>query len=286
MAQSFSTLAGMPSGPEYLIVSGSNQSISASVGENVTLSCSVNSHIKPEEIEEVSWKKTDKDEDILVLLYQNNETLSESSDERYRDRVEFFTDEIHRGNFSLRLKRVRTEDKGVYICQVFNGRLSANTTVILERLGFSALHIMVLILCIAACGSALLFCPLTYCTLKNKGIKLLLHVCLHFCPNIMMFLASVLWYAAEGSLYETVSCCTLYILRPLRLFWVTPHISDFPDTIINRIKSSDADQYFPAVMVVMYSALLAEHFKDFNTITVMNICVLLALLCLSFVTRE
>ncbi|XP_065133748.2 uncharacterized protein [Paramisgurnus dabryanus] len=142
---------------------------------------------------------------------------------------------------------------------------------------------MVLILCIAACESALLFCPLTYCTLKNKGIKLLLHVCLHFCPNVMMLLASVLWYAAEGSLLETVSCCTLYILRPLRLFWVTPHISDFPDTIINRIESSHADQYFPAVLVVMYSALLAEHFKDFDTITVVFICVSLILLCLSFV---
>ncbi|XP_073712800.1 junctional adhesion molecule-like [Misgurnus anguillicaudatus] len=122
---------------ERLIVSGSNKSISVYAGEDVTLSCSVDSHIKPEEIEEVSWKKRDKGEPITVLLYQSNETQSESSDEQYRDRVEFFTDEIHRGNFSLRLKRVRTEDKGVYICQVFTGRLSANTTVILERLGES-----------------------------------------------------------------------------------------------------------------------------------------------------
>ncbi|XP_073721215.1 uncharacterized protein [Misgurnus anguillicaudatus] len=262
---------------EYLIVSRSNRWLSASVGDDITLSCSVDSHIKPEEIEEVSWTKKVKDEDILVLLYQNNKTQSGSSDEQYRDRVEFFTDEIHRGNFSLRLKRVTTEDKGVYICQVFTKGLSANTTVILETLGFSALHIMVLILCIAACVSALLFCPLTYCALKNKGIKVLLHVCLHFCPNIMMALASILWYAAEGS------CCSLFILRPLRLFWITPHISDFPDTIINHIKSSHADQYFPAVLVAMYSALLAEHFKDIDTITVKFVWISLVLLCLSFV---
>ncbi|XP_073670196.1 uncharacterized protein [Paramisgurnus dabryanus] len=152
---------------ERFIVSGSSPSISAYVGEDVTLSCSVNSHIKPEEIEEVSWKKINKDEEILVLLYENNKTLSESSDERYRDRVEFFADEIHRGNFSLRLKRIRTEDKGVYICQVFAGQLSANTTVILDRLGFSGLHILVLILCIAACGSALLFWTLIYCISNN-----------------------------------------------------------------------------------------------------------------------
>ncbi|XP_065109279.1 uncharacterized protein [Paramisgurnus dabryanus] len=156
---------------ERLILSGSSQSISASVGEDVTLGCSVNSHIKPEEIEKVLWKKIDKDEEILVLLYQNNEIQSGSSDERYRDRVEFFTDEIHRGNFSLRLKRVTNEDKGVYICQVFTGRLSANTTVILERLGFSVLHIIVLILCITACGSALLFCCLIYCTSNHKGFS-------------------------------------------------------------------------------------------------------------------
>ncbi|KAI2647853.1 Junctional adhesion molecule-like [Labeo rohita] len=120
---------------ERLLVSGSSRSISASVGEDVTLSCSVDSHITSEHIDEVSWKKTDEDENILVLLYQNNETLPDSSDERYRDRVEFFTAEIPKGNFSLRLKNVRTGDKGVYMCQVFAGGLSANATVVLERLG-------------------------------------------------------------------------------------------------------------------------------------------------------
>ncbi|XP_026095717.1 butyrophilin-like protein 2, partial [Carassius auratus] len=152
-----------------LLVSGSNVSISASVGEDVTLNCSVDSHITPEHIEEVSWKKTDEDEDILVLLYQNNQTLSDSSHERYRDRVEFFTAEIPKGNFSLRLKSVRTEDKGVYMCKVFSGGLSANATVELERLGFSVSHIMVLILCILASGSALLLCFIIYCRTPIKG---------------------------------------------------------------------------------------------------------------------
>uniref|UniRef100_A0A673ND73 Ig-like domain-containing protein n=1 Tax=Sinocyclocheilus rhinocerous TaxID=307959 RepID=A0A673ND73_9TELE len=119
---------------ECLRVSGSSRSISASVGEDVTLSCSVDSHIPPEDFEEVSWKKTDEDEDTLVLLYQNNETLSDSANVRYRDRVEFFTAEIPKGNFSLRLKSIRTEDKGVYMCEVFAGGLSANATVVLEQL--------------------------------------------------------------------------------------------------------------------------------------------------------
>ncbi|RXN34462.1 butyrophilin 2 [Labeo rohita] len=119
---------------ERLRVSGSSRSISASAGADVTLSCSVDSHITPEDIEEVSWMKTDEVEEIMVLLYQNNEALPEASDERYRDRVEFFTDEIPKGNFSLRLKSVRTEDKGVYMCEVSAGGLSANTTAVLEQL--------------------------------------------------------------------------------------------------------------------------------------------------------
>ncbi|XP_067220290.1 junctional adhesion molecule-like [Chanodichthys erythropterus] len=156
---------------ERLLVLGSDKSIYVSVGEDVTLNCSIDSHITPEHIEEVSWKTTD--EDILVLLYQNNETFPDSSDERYRDRVQFFTDEIPKGNFSLRLKSVRTEDKGVYMCQVFAGGLSANATVVLE-LGFSALHIMVLIFCIAGSGSALLLCCLIYCRPPNKGTNILI----------------------------------------------------------------------------------------------------------------
>ncbi|KAL1279485.1 hypothetical protein QQF64_026158 [Cirrhinus molitorella] len=121
---------------ERLRVSGSSHSISASVGEDVTLSCSIDSHITSEDLE-VSWKKTDEDEDIVVLLYQNNEAFPDSAHERYRDRVEFFTDEIPKRNFSLRLKSVRTEDKGVYMCEVFAGGLSGNTTAVLGQLGES-----------------------------------------------------------------------------------------------------------------------------------------------------
>uniref|UniRef100_A0A8C2HNX2 Ig-like domain-containing protein n=1 Tax=Cyprinus carpio TaxID=7962 RepID=A0A8C2HNX2_CYPCA len=151
---------------ERLLVSGSSRSISASVGEDVTLNCSVDSHIPPGDFEEVSWKKTD--EDIQVLLYQDNE--AHSSNERYIDRVELFPAEIPKGNFSLRLKSVRTEDKGVYMCEVFAGGLSANATVVLERLGFSASHIMMLILCISASGSALLLFCMIYCRSPIKGM--------------------------------------------------------------------------------------------------------------------
>ncbi|XP_077058648.1 uncharacterized protein LOC143711200 isoform X2 [Siphateles boraxobius] len=177
---------------EYLNVSGSDDPVSAFVGEDVTLNCSVHSHIPPEHIEWVSWRKTDEDENIQVLLLQRNKIQPDSSDERYRDRVEFFTDEIPKGNFSLTLKRTRYGDKGVYMCHVKTGHLSANTTAVLERLGFSVLHTMILALCISASGSALLLF-LIHCTLQNDWTAPYLNICLNFLPNIMMFVALILW---------------------------------------------------------------------------------------------
>ncbi|XP_057201240.1 uncharacterized protein LOC130561115 isoform X2 [Triplophysa rosa] len=208
---------------ERLIVSGSNFSLSAYVGQDMTLNCSVDSHIPPEE---VSWKKIDKHGNILVLLYQNNKIHPDSSDERYRDRVEFFSDEIHRGNFSLRLKRVRTEDKGLYMCQVFAGPLTANTTVELQQLGFSGFHVMVLILCVTACGSVLL---IWWLILRSQNSVLCVQMCLVFCPNILMFFAFVFWGVSEGFLNETVTCCALFFLRPLMLLWSAPQDNDFPE---------------------------------------------------------
>ncbi|XP_016091391.1 uncharacterized protein [Sinocyclocheilus grahami] len=227
---------------------------------------------------EVSWKKTDED----ILLYQNNETFSDSSDGQYRDRVEFFTAEIPKGNFSLRLKSVRTEDKGVYMCLVFAGGLSANATVVLERLGFSWLHITALILCIFASGSALLSL-LVYSRTGNQEKRLCLQVCLFLCLDITMLLASIIWCVIEGSLYETVSCCMLYILGPLRLFWVKPLTTDLPDKILKYIMTAHADH--AAFMVVMYSVLSAEHFPNISTVFSTVSFGLLVLMCLLFIIQ-
>ncbi|KAI5102853.1 butyrophilin-like protein 2, partial [Silurus meridionalis] len=118
---------------ERLVVSGAHI-ISAYAGEDITLNCSVDSHIPSEKIEEVSWKK--RDEDLLLLLYLEGDILTELTHERFKGRVEFFsTEDRNKGNFSMRLKDVRTEDKGLYICSAFSGTLSDNTTVEVQRLG-------------------------------------------------------------------------------------------------------------------------------------------------------
>ncbi|KAI5611676.1 polymeric immunoglobulin receptor-like, partial [Silurus asotus] len=87
-------------------------------GEEVILNCSVDLQVPAKNIEQVNWKREDGDQHVLVLLYQNNHTISDSSHERYKKRVELFSSEISKGNFSLKLKDVQLEDKGTYICEV------------------------------------------------------------------------------------------------------------------------------------------------------------------------
>ncbi|XP_051569380.1 uncharacterized protein LOC127449835 [Myxocyprinus asiaticus] len=225
----------------YLVVSGSDHSISAYMGDDVTLNCSVYSHITPEEHQLVLWMRIDKN--IPVLLFVKNKTVF--SHEQYRDRAEFFTAEIPKGNFSLRLKSVRTEDKGVYMCYVISGNFYASTTVIMERLGFSTVHIMLLILCITASGSALLFSWLIYCRLQNEEI--FYQAWLVFFPNIVLFLAFVLWGVSEGFVNESVCCCALYLLRPNMLIRAAPFIKPLKaiiDTWIMRYEVLSFPEYF------------------------------------------
>lgn len=114
------------------MVHGLAHTVLGHVGGEVVLDCFVKSHVPPEELEEVKWKRTDQD--ILVLLYQDGVVLSDSSHERYLGRTEFFTTEISKGNFSLRLGRLRTEDKGEYVCEAHHGLRSGNKTVELQSL--------------------------------------------------------------------------------------------------------------------------------------------------------
>ncbi|XP_056305176.1 butyrophilin-like protein 2 [Danio aesculapii] len=254
------TVAQIKIGNERLLVSGSSRPASAYVGEDVTLNCSVDSHITPEYIEEVSWMKTDKEGDILVLLYQNNETLPDSSVEQFRGRVEFFTAEIPKGNFSLRLKSVRTEDKGVYMCQVFAGDLSANATIELERLGFSSLHTAVLVFCVAAgSGAVLLLCCLIYCRYKNTVSSRIwnLQLSLVFFPNICMFLAFILWGFTEGSLHETITCSALYILRPFMLIWALPYLKYLEGNLKSWSSFFTLTREFAIFTLVVYSVLFS-----------------------------
>ncbi|KAG9348650.1 hypothetical protein JZ751_028967 [Albula glossodonta] len=117
---------------ERLVVTGASEPVSAYAGEDVILTCSVETHAPLQELQ-VEWVKTD--EDILVLLFEEGQNIPESQHERFRDRAEFFTEEIPKGNFSLKLRGVRTEDRGEYMCKVHTDTESVSATAWLRELG-------------------------------------------------------------------------------------------------------------------------------------------------------
>ncbi|KAG7325339.1 hypothetical protein KOW79_011655 [Hemibagrus wyckioides] len=266
---------------ERLIVSGAHV-ISAYAGEDITLNCSVDSHLPPENIEEVSWKKID--EDILVLLYQEGQILTESTGERYVDRVEFFSaEERNKGNFSMRLKNVRTEDKGLYMCLVFSGELSANTTVEIQQLGFSSMHIGIVLLCILGFGiGSLILGYLSYTCYKKKDSKITMqHVqWVHLiCPNITMSFVFILWGVTEGFVTEAATCSALNFFRILFLLWIALHLNTFQDNhrrLINNLAISLL--YGVITVVVYYPVVVDEWYKSNSERKVVVIFLLLMLL--------
>lgn len=106
----------------------------AHIAEDVTLSCSVDTHVNMTELY-VEWRKTH--DDILVLLYADGKIRPEFQPERYSGRAEFFSEEIPKENFSMKLGKVRTEDNGEFMCEIHTNTDSANTAVRISPLGKS-----------------------------------------------------------------------------------------------------------------------------------------------------
>ncbi|XP_062859964.1 butyrophilin-like protein 2 [Trichomycterus rosablanca] len=192
---------------DHLIVTGGH-AVSAYADEDVTLNCSIKSHLPLEQIEQIEWRKVD--ENILVLLYEYGEVLTDSSDERYRDRVELFSnEEVQKGNFSLRLKNVRTEDKGMFMCVAFHEDLSANATVEVQQLGLSYLHYGIFFLCFVALGSLLLSFP-AFISVKNNNYSrrsLAIQYTLVVLPNTALFFAFILWGVTDGTHWTSYFRC-------------------------------------------------------------------------------
>uniref|UniRef100_A0A8C1ZX20 Ig-like domain-containing protein n=1 Tax=Cyprinus carpio TaxID=7962 RepID=A0A8C1ZX20_CYPCA len=193
-------------------------------GASVVLPCYEDKPSRMENLK-VEWRK--KDLKDLVHLYQNSESRAEEQDEDYQKRAHFFTEHIKDGNLSLRLEKLRAEDEGEYTCTVHSG---------------------------------LLWNPRQSSTEINVVLKLLetvfrLQMFLVFCPNVLMFLAFVLWGVSEGSLFESVSCCALYFLRPLLLLWTAPYINNFTGNIKTWVKNYSYETEYIVFSAVFYSVL-------------------------------
>ncbi|XP_036416380.1 uncharacterized protein LOC118800276 [Colossoma macropomum] len=237
---------------EYLIVTG-RHAVSAYAHEDITLSCSVDSLIPPKQLEDVSWKKVDQG--ITVLVFQNGVIQTDFTHERFRDRVESFgPEEIHKGNFSLRIKTLRMEDKGLYRCEVLSGEFSAHTTVEILPLGFSHMHNMILFLCIftCLCGSVLFLGSISDTFYKEPGscTVIVQHV-LVFGPNILMFVAFILWGVLNGFISEAATCSTINLLRSLCLLAFSPYFKRFHDERSQRLQRFLAVSLMPLEWAVL-----------------------------------
>ncbi|KAL7876950.1 hypothetical protein SRHO_G00035930, partial [Serrasalmus rhombeus] len=233
------------------LVKGADHAIFASVGEEVILNCSVGSNLPAHMIEEVSWKKRSQDQDDLILFFQDNEVFL--SHESYQERAELFITEIPKGNFSLKVKDVKLEDKGEFICEVHTNDWSAHTTVVLQKLGFSTSQILILVLCFIALLLSVGLCVPIFILLKNKATSgKVMHASLILCPNICIFVAFILW-STDGSLIDTVTCSTVSILRPLMLMKTFPHLDRFPKRLATTVKALVVPVYHSIITITACS---------------------------------
>ncbi|KAI5108459.1 hypothetical protein C0J45_2053 [Silurus meridionalis] len=224
-------------GVEHFVVKGADHAVFAHEGEDVILNCSVDSHVPVSEIEEVTWKKTDGDQDILVLLYQDSEIFPDSSHESYKGRVDLFLSEITKGNFSLKLKEVKMEDKGEFTCEVHTSNMSARTTVVLHVVGFSALPVLILVFCLIALLLAVGFCGPVFNLLRKKGFLL-----------------------------EVITCLTVSIIRPIMLIKTSLYINRFPRGV--HITLSSLMMFAFTCYEIFFYILFSLLFKTF----VMDLC--------------
>ncbi len=115
-----------------LTVKGPSAPLVAPLGSSVVLPCYVDKALPMEDLE-VEWRRTDPE--TLVHLYQDGESRPEAQQQDYQDRAHFFTEEIKRGNFSLRLDDLRAEDEGRYTCTVHGQQESGETEVQIKDVG-------------------------------------------------------------------------------------------------------------------------------------------------------
>nr|XP_023656505.1 uncharacterized protein LOC111838118 [Paramormyrops kingsleyae] len=244
---------------DRLVVTGADEPVYAHSGEDVTLSCFVDTHVTVRELQ-VEWKKTNDDGDIMVLLYADGENKPESQDGRYSGRAEFYTEEIPKRNFSMKLRKVRTEDKGEFRCEVHSDTDSASTTARIAALGYSSLHWLILGLCIAVTPVVLLTGALSVRHLirEDTSRQALLGHCSHvLVPPIMVSAAFILWGIIEGSTEEAVTCTVISLLCILVLINIAPYRELITDSW-QKIILHTLTIAFPVIMVAVLTGSAIE----------------------------
>ncbi|XP_068569292.1 myelin-oligodendrocyte glycoprotein-like [Cebidichthys violaceus] len=116
---------------------GSSQPIVSAVGDDVILPCHVEPQLNVENLT-VKWWKPDVPLDPLdpmsnyryVHSYQNNRVEEDMQMESYISRTSLSTDDLKHGNISLKIKKVKLSDGGIYRCDI--PQLFSDSSIILE----------------------------------------------------------------------------------------------------------------------------------------------------------
>ncbi|XP_042610850.1 butyrophilin subfamily 1 member A1-like, partial [Cyprinus carpio] len=118
-------MATVSSNEFHLIVPEEAHSAEVKLGSDVTVPCHLSPEISAVDMEIRWFKETD-----CVCLYKNRQVTEGRS---YRGRKGLSTEDLDRGNVSLKLKEFRESDIGVYLCQVISEDRTEEITIGVEE---------------------------------------------------------------------------------------------------------------------------------------------------------
>uniref|UniRef100_K7FCH1 Uncharacterized protein n=1 Tax=Pelodiscus sinensis TaxID=13735 RepID=K7FCH1_PELSI len=99
--------------PEKVSLAGSRHPVMGFIGQDVVLPCQLSPHAGLPSMD-VQWRKIDPE--FIVVHEYLKEGTQELPGQGYQTRTELFLSEFHRGNISLKLKRLQVADDGQYRC--------------------------------------------------------------------------------------------------------------------------------------------------------------------------
>ncbi|KAG5282829.1 hypothetical protein AALO_G00035080 [Alosa alosa] len=105
-------------------VVGPDGPVVAVVGEDLILPCSLNSSTSAAD-DEVTWLIGTK----IVHHHKNRQDFTDQQLPAYRGRTSLFTEELQRGNLSLKIRNVTLSDANTYRCYIATDTMPAEVTV-------------------------------------------------------------------------------------------------------------------------------------------------------------
>ncbi len=99
-------------------------------GGSVDLVCKVNKSLLENSLK-VEWRRAE----TLVHLYEDGKSRAEDQHKDYHKRAHLLKKKIKDGNFSLRLKKLRAGDEGVYTCKVYKDQDCVHSADTVLKLG-------------------------------------------------------------------------------------------------------------------------------------------------------